>query len=115
VYVPLRVPTADATSDAPGLRSWSVLFGCLAAAGGHGALLLAALLESESLGRLEEVGRGRLGALAIGWLLACPVLALLGLGLRRPLMRSRFLAPLAFGVAGATALAFGFYLSTIAG
>jgi hypothetical protein len=114
VYVPLSVSTADRSSDA-GLRAWSVLFGCLAAAGGHGVLLLAALLESGALDQIEAVGRGRGGALAIAWLLACPAWALLGLFLRRPLMRSRFLAPLAIGVAGVTVVAFRFYLAEVAG
>jgi len=95
------------------VRAWTVLFGALALAGGHGAFLFTALSSTGAFGKLTEVGRGRLGGLAVGWLLAAPLLALLALMLRRPLMRSRIVTWLAWAAALATASAFALYLTTV--
>ena len=120
-----RNDTAPASSPA-GLGAWSLLFGSLCAAGGHGVFLLAAIwLELEraaaqDLGAapgparflevLVGVGRGRLGAAAIGWLQVAPLLALVALLLRRPLMRSRWLSALTAAALLLTAGAFVLYL-----
>jgi hypothetical protein len=116
--------------DSAGLGAWSVLFGTLCAAGGHGLFLLAALwLEIErgaangdgparGMARIVEVlvgvGQGRLGAAAVAWLVIAPILAIAALCLRRPLMQSRRLGVLALAGVLVTAGAFGVYFATAA-
>ncbi len=107
--------------DPPGLRAWTFLFAALAVAAGHGAFLLASVLDvwSDLRGagpfeRLQDAAGGRqprLGALAMLWLMGAPLLALAGLALRRALMRSRLVVPLAAGATLATAAVFAIYLT----
>jgi hypothetical protein len=129
-------PDAGAGAGAPEGRwlAWSLLFGALAAAGGHGVLLFRALrLSAETavaqageaaleqapeaprtlLTQLVEVGLGRMGAALLAWLLVCPLLALAVLALRRALLGSRLLVPLALVGVLATAGAFAFYLAVV--
>ena len=96
-----------------GLRAWTVLFGALTLAAGHGAFLLAALYSTGNLGNLPEIGRGRTGAAALSWLLLSPLLALLSLALRKPLSRSRALPLLAGGALLLTLAAFAYYLPNV--
>lgn len=134
-----HAPEAGAGAAAPQGRvlAWSLLFGALAAAGGHGVLLFRALrLSAETVAaqageaglesleqaseaprtlvtQLVEVGLGRMGAVLLAWLLVSPFLALAVLALRRALLRSRLLVPLALVGGLATAGAFAFYLAVV--
>jgi hypothetical protein len=97
------------------LRAWILLFGSLAACGGHGVFLFAALTRMEKVPGRAELGHG-LELVVLGWFLAAAPLALLGAALRR-----RFLAlsavtawSLASGVALASLAAFAYYVCAIA-
>ena len=127
-----HAPEAGAGAAAPQGRvlAWSLLFGALAAAGGHGVLLFRALRLSAQAAtaapagealeaprtlvtQLVEVGFGRMGAVLLAWLLVSPFLALAALALRRALLQSRLLVPLAVAGVLATAGAFAFYLAAV--
>lgn len=116
-------------TDSTGFGAWALLFGILCAAGGHGVFLLAAIWQelergdandlgaagfSRFLEVLVNVGQGRLGALAIAWLLVAPLLALAVLPLRRTLMQTRWLAMLVLVAVLVTAGAFALYMATAA-
>ena len=100
-----------------GLGAWSLLFGALVTAAGHGVILILGIMtydrlpgDSTGLTFLIDLGRGRLGAAAVIWLMGAPVLSLLALALRRALMRSRLLPLLAAVAVLATAGSFKLYL-----
>jgi hypothetical protein len=92
------------------LGSWTVLFGSLALAAGHGVFLIFALQRANFLSNFQALGLSTI--LPVGWFVACLPLLVLCVLLRRALLRMALLGPLSLGAALVTVASFALYVVT---